>query len=47
MDPLFNKKLKDKPSKKEEIIVNNNVLDSGAISMDLGGFLEERHEEDC
>ena len=46
MDPLFNKKLKDKATKKEEIIVSNHVLESGEISMDLGGFLDGKHEAD-
>ena len=40
-DPLFNKKLRDQEKKKTEYIVNNDVLTSGAIDMDLGGFLED------
>ncbi len=40
-DPLFNKKLRDQEKKKTENVVNNDVLTSGAIDMDLGGFLED------
>ena len=40
VDPLFNKKKKSKEYKKEETVVNNDVLASGEIEMDLGNFLE-------
>ena len=43
-DPLFNKALKDKADQREkgkgETVVNDNVLASGALEMDLGGFLD-------
>ena len=45
-DPLFNKKMKDEKKKQAEC-VNDNVLGSGAIEMDLGGFLDIKEEEGC
>lgn len=44
-DPLFNKKMKDEKKKQAEC-VNDNVLGSGAIEMDLGGFLDIK-EDGC
>ena len=52
-DPLFNKALKDKQDAtrekpKGETVVNDNILASGALDMDLGGFLDgTNYEEGC
>ena len=40
-DPLFNKALKlEKEKSKGNQVVSDNVLASGQLEMDLGGFLE-------
>ena len=50
-DPLFNKALKDKQDltrdkPKGESVVNDSIIDSGALDMDLGGFLDGTMGED-
>ena len=50
-DPLFNKALKDKQDltrdkPKGETVVNDSIIDSGALDMDLGGFLDGTMGED-